>query len=558
MNVGDFENATQVGTIINNGALLPKVINVAAGSLLRSTGITETDELRVGNERSPGGDVEINGVRFLVRNKLNTSGGTVKVYKGFTLFPAADVLPDTGVITYPNRPVETNLSFKPTNDSEFAAAVTSINGMADHFVGNINVQKNIELTSKNTLTHKTFLYVNAGLKLASGAELIYDNCAGSVSLQNPNPNGRGGAIDNKGVVLVNSISLMPGCLLRSSGIMETSELRFGSEESAGGEVIVDGGVFRVNRKLLCSGGTITISGECFNAFPAADVLAMPDYREVFLYPNGDIPTSLLFTPSNDSEAMAALETANGLDDLFTADININFNWRITGDAVLSHKAELRIDGGRGGRLTVEEGASFTKTGGGNLNLNNNGNTDCNAYVKVRGKMTVGNLEIDPGCALQLEDTGLLTAGKLTVKGRFSHNGTLALLQKLATNPEPRLIMENGSVYEYGDGLIYVMDKENLDSYFANFDTGSFEKTALDKGTLYAPFAVDLVLPAKLSSIEEEAFAEDGFITVYIPAGVKTVDDSAFAGIDGLCVVGHSGTEAQRFAAENGFEFIALS
>ena len=107
-------------------------------------------------------------------------------------------------------------------------------------------------------------------------------------------------------------------------------------------------------------------------------------------------------------------------------------------------------------------------------------------------------------------------------------------------------------------MIYVMDLENLDSYFAKFDTSDFEKSALDKGTLYAPWAVDLVLPAKLRGIGEEAFAENGFLTVFIPAGVKDIDASAFAGIEGLCVVGYGDSEAQRFAAENGFAFTALS
>ena len=40
--------------------------------------------------------------------------------------------------------------------------------------------------------------------------------------------------------------------------------------------------------------------------------------------------------------------------------------------------------------------------------------------------------------------------------------------------------------------------------------------------------------------------------------VFTCDDSAFTDIDGLCVIGYSGTEAQRFANDNGFEFIAVS
>ena len=43
-----------------------------------------------------------------------------------------------------------------------------------------------------------------------------------------------------------------------------------------------------------------------------------------------------------------------------------------------------------------------------------------------------------------------------------------------------------------------------------------------------------------------------------PTVVLLADDSAFADIDGLCVIGYSGTEAQRFANDNGFAFIAVS
>ena len=546
------------GSILNNGILLIGSANLAPGCLLRSTGVTETDELSLGNAQNPGGEVEIDGGVFRVNSRFHYNGaGTVKVYSGYNLFPAADILPDnTGVITYPNGSGTTSLLFMPTNDSEFASAVSAINGMADNFVGNITIRKNLALTGKHVLTHQTFLNVDAGLTLEEGALLQYDRCGGSVSLQNPNPDGKGGAISNNGALLVNNIELMPGCLLRSAGITETNELRFGNEENVGGEVEIDGGVFRVNNRLISSGGSITISRKCFNLFPAADVLALADYTDVFHYEDEGIQTSLFFRPSNNSQAKAALETANGLDDRFVADINIDFGWRVTGSAVLSHKAELRINGGRGGSLTVANGASFTKDGGGNIFLSNNGSADCKQVVKVSGKMAVGNLTIDPGCALLLEDTGILTAGKLQIDGRFAHNGTLVLRQKLAADPEPRLIM-NGD-YACGDGRIYVLDFENLDSYFANFDTDIFEKSALDKGTLYAPFTVDMVLPAKLRGIEEEAFAENGFITVFIPEKVQFIDDSAFADIDGLCVIGYSGTEAQRFANDNGFAFIAVS
>ena len=502
--------------------------------------------------RLEGGRIEVRNRAILrVDDAFGYTGGSVEIYSGYNLFPAADILPDnTGVISYPDGAGTTTLRFVPTNDSEFASAVAAINGLAENFEANITVDGDLTLTSRHTLTHKTFVSIFGTLTLAEGSQLEYAGCSGTVSLQNPQPDGEGGAIVNDGVLLVNALNLAPGCHVRSNHVMETGSL------DLGGSVEVGGGIFRINNKLNCSGGTVAILDKCFNYFPAADVLALEDYKQVLLYPNGEIRTNLGFRPSNDSQAMAALETANGLDELFFADIGINFPWYVSGEAKLTHQAELRINGGSGGRLTVKEGASFTKDGGGNIFLENNGDPDCGAFLKVNGKMTVGNLSVAPGCALLLEDGGVLTTAKLEIKGRFAHNGMLVLRGKPASDPEPRLVLEGD--YEYGDGMIYVMDLENLDSYFAKFDTSDFEKSALDKGMLYAPWAVDLVLPAKLRGIGEEAFAENGFLTVFIPAGVKDIDASAFAGIEGLCVVGYADSEAQRFAAENGFEFTALS
>ena len=68
----------------------------------------------------------------------------------------------------------------------------------------------------------------------------------------------------------------------------------------------------------------------------------------------------------------------------------------------------------------------------------------------------------------------------------------------------------------------------------------------------------ITLPASLTVIEEEAFADGSFRSVFIPQGVKRIDDSAFTGINPLIIFGYSGTEAQRFADENGFAFVSVS
>jgi len=564
--------ADKGGKIINNGALLANGVNLASGCLLRSTAITEVDSLDLG------GNVEIDGGRFLVRNKLNTNGGTVKVYNSFNLFPAADILPDnTGVFSYPNGTVETNLSFKPTNDSEFAAAVASINGMAENFVGNINMQNNTELTGKHTLTHKTFLYVNAELKLASGSQLVYDNCGGSVSLQNSNPGGSGGAINNEGVMLVNSISLMPGCLLRSSNVMETSELRFGSEESAGGEAIVDGGIFRVNQKLMCSGGTITISGKCFNAFPAADVLALTNFSQVFSYASEDLKTNLLFKANNASEFAAALSTINDLTDRFIADLQINGRCDLEDENIFRHKAEIRVNADRGGSLHLAQDALLANNGnGGNVFIENHSNSQNAAVSEIYGELNTNGLSLASGCELKVGENGwvkthdrlnipedaklTITKGQMhlmdnsvaTVGGTLENNGYMSLRNRIGSNP--RLVIDGGTYS--GDGRIDVEDTVDPDSYFSGLNLDLFTEVPGNNAAIYLPIKIDLVLPTGLTEIGAQAFANDTFASIFIPPTVTAIADDAFAGMSGLTIFGFPGTAAQNVTGDS-FTFISV-
>lgn len=90
-------------------------------------------------------------------------------------------------------------------------------------------------------------------------------------------------------------------------------------------------------------------------------------------------------------------------------------------------------------------------------------------------------------------------------------------------------------------------------------------------------AETFILPGSLIEIEEEAFAGIGAAAVQIPGSVRTIGKRAFAGapnlreiyipdtvetiaddaLDGcgpVTVYGVSGTEAQRFAAQNDFAF----
>ena len=105
-----------------------------------------------------------------------------------------------------------------------------------------------------------------------------------------------------------------------------------------------------------------------------------------------------------------------------------------------------------------------------------------------------------------------------------------------------------------------------------------ESLALTAGETNS-FAADVgfTLPASLISIEEEAFAgtraerveisenvvsigprafadSESLRELVIPGTVRSIDDTALAGCTNVAVYGESGSEAERFAEENGFLF----
>ena len=102
--------------------------------------------------------------------------------------------------------------------------------------------------------------------------------------------------------------------------------------------------------------------------------------------------------------------------------------------------------------------------------------------------------------------------------------------------------------------------------------------------LYIPFdeaIPDLVLPASLTTICEEAFAGGAFTYaklsekttaigrrafadcpkltyIYIPAATKTIDPAAFGDARGITIIGKSGSTAAAYAQAYGFTFVAVS
>ena len=399
-------NASETELIVPSG----KTLTVSGSG--NGRGILECGRLTLG------GTVVVDGGVFRVNKKLNVQqGAQVQVKGGFNLFPAADILPDPDVISYPSGSGKTNLLFTPTNDDEFTAAVNATNNLADNFIADINIFTPVTLTGTHVLTHQTELRVNGGargsLTLGQDAELRYDKCGGNVFLSNNGREESHTVCTNNGKMIVNNISLDANCTFISSGILETGTLNLS------GLVQINGGIFRVNNELVDGGGTIEVNADCFNLFPAADIL--PDHTDVISYPSGSGKTSLLFTPANDDEFTTAVNATNNLADNFIADINIFTPVTLTGTHVLTHQTELRVNGGARGSLTLGQDAElrYDKCGG-NVFLSNNGSKDPHTVCTNNGKMIVNNISLDADCTFI--SSGIMETGTLNVGGLVQING----------------------------------------------------------------------------------------------------------------------------------------
>ena len=92
-------------------------------------------------------------------------------------------------------------------------------------------------------------------------------------------------------------------------------------------------------------------------------------------------------------------------------------------------------------------------------------------------------------------------------------------------------------------------------------TGSTTQAfALAHGFAFVPLnpEPDLVLPADLETIEEEAFIGVAAETVLIPDTVTTIIGDPFAGSKVTLIFGYAGSAAQTFAEEYGYGFVAVT
>ena len=216
----------------------------------------------------------------------------------------------------------------------------------------------------------------------------------------------------------------------NGGISELSDLVL-----AGGDIIINGGVFRVNGNFTHTGGTVSVSSG-FNLFPAKDVL--PDKLDVFQHSDGSDGTSLLFIPTDEDSFASAVDAANSLPDKFTADITVKTGLTLSGEHILRHRTELRINCGLGGSLKLEQGAMLRyHECGGNMTLNNPANAANTEASVIDGMLDVNNLSVGPGCTLIVNDTVLTHSftdnGDVTVNGFLYARNEIKLDSTLELN-----------------------------------------------------------------------------------------------------------------------------
>ena len=213
-----------------------------------------------------------------------------------------------------------------------------------------------------------------------------------------------------------------GTTLTANGIEEFSTLSL-----TGGNVVVPGGIFRVNEKLerTSNNSTVTKTGSAFALVPAADVLADTG---MVTGDEGYDQFNLLFTPTTEAEFSAAVNDINGLNNLnrvFDADLNINCALELKGQHTLRHKTWLRVSGPKGGSLTLAAGSLLQyKDCGGTVFLNSNGEPDKGAAVTVNGNLFINALTVEPGCTFTTAGESIVETGMLTLGGTLVLNGKI--------------------------------------------------------------------------------------------------------------------------------------
>lgn len=96
------------------------------------------------------------------------------------------------------------------------------------------------------------------------------------------------------------------------------------------------------------------------------------------------------------------------------------------------------------------------------------------------------------------------------------------------------------------------------SGYASLNRFTMPDEAVAVSVIFRPVRVNFILPASLTSIEDEAFSGIAATAVVIPGSVTSITGNPFAGIDTLTIYGYPGSAAETFANRiPGYTFIPI-
>lgn len=451
------ETASEIPSEIH-GELNLNSINAGPGCVLK---VGSNANINAG-QMILAGNVELrDNCRFRINNKLDYNGGLIKNYGCFNVYLPANITRIAGVqlsdvISFPEETGACNLLFNVSNDAGVAAVLDyAETEMTEQFGAMMNVCYNWTPTGTVSVPERTQIIINGN---RGGSLSIGESC----TLELPQ---RGDLVlDPNAIATINGMLVGSGIVARTGATLNVNGVAdFNKLTLNGGTVkLYNNCIFRVNENLNYSGGTVQVLGECFNLFPAADVLALQDYTQVFSYDDDSFVTSLLFAPESDDEAVQALNAINDLDERFIADLVINFPWTVTGVKEIQHRTELRVNGGNGGSLTVAQNAMFSHRSRGNVFFCNNGSSENISESQNQGAMFVSALHIEPNCSFR--NTGFMEADSLELGGTLALESDCLFRNSNDFTPAGGTVQVNGKCFNLFPAKDILPDNTNLFSY----------------------------------------------------------------------------------------------
>lgn len=119
-----------------------------------------------------------------------------------------------------------------------------------------------------------------------------------------------------------------------------------------------------------------------------------------------------------------------------------------------------------------------------------------------------------------------------------------------------LLNISGEGFYAGKQIHVYAPKDRRDACISGLDMSKVGKIINPDFTAYFP-PMEVVLPDELTALGGEAFANDSFHTVYIPAGVTSIAPDAFSGTDVAIIFGVVGSYAEEYAADSRIPFLRL-